>query len=126
MKLEEDLWKEIRNYFTSKGGKVTKYHGSKFSELGVSDLIICYRGVHVVIETKSGYNKPKGDQSLYLQEVKDAGGIAVALNWNNYEECIDLIVEGINEFTKGNNFTRIIQDSVELSARSNWLPTKRK
>jgi len=59
---------------------VVKYHGSRYSEAGVSDLLVCVDGQFVALELKAPGAKPRGDSSEALQKVfgmrvTNAGGV---------------------------------------------------
>jgi hypothetical protein len=67
---------------------VIKYHGSSFSEAGVSDLLCCLMGVFVAVEVKAPESYggseeralaegPTLKQIAFLQRVNDADGIGV-------------------------------------------------
>lgn len=65
---------------------VIKYHGSAYSEAGVSDLLLCLDGVFVAVEVKAPDNYgsveaacrrgPTAKQRVFLDRVLTAGGCA--------------------------------------------------
>lgn len=77
---ESKLIKDIRNYLKSEypnSVRITKYHGNQYSETGVSDLLICFNGKFVALETKKSKNeKKRTSQDNYLREINNAGGYA--------------------------------------------------
>jgi hypothetical protein len=59
-----------------------KYHGSPYSEAGVSDLLNCLDGVFIAVEAKAGTgHKVTMKQQAFLDRVEAAGGIA-AVCWS--------------------------------------------
>lgn len=73
---EADLQRKMRAMLEQRGAKVIKQHGDVYSEIGVSDLLVCYRGHFVAIETKMPGKKPTQMQERFLEEVRAAGGEA--------------------------------------------------
>ena len=47
---------------------------------GIHDIIGVYKGIFFSIEVKAGKNKMSEDQSLFMQEVIDAGGVSFMSN----------------------------------------------
>lgn len=58
---------------------IVKYHGSAYSEAGVSDLLCCLDGMFVAVEVKSP-DTSHGvtlKQEAFLRRIIAAGGVAV-------------------------------------------------
>ena len=67
----------VRKYLESKGAYVLKYVGGSQTKTGVPDLLVCYKGKFIALETKA----PKGDDTKKLQIrnidwIREAGGYA--------------------------------------------------
>lgn len=75
--LESKLQRDIRKYIRSLGGYAIKYHSSEFTEPGVPDIICCYKGFFVAIETKrKGHKSEQTEyQKIHERNIKASGGI---------------------------------------------------
>ena len=62
-------------------------HG--YGKSGVPDIIGCYNGIFLAIETKSGNNQPTALQFKNLREITKSGGVTFVIN----EDNINLISE---------------------------------
>src|SRR5262245_3638451 len=86
--------KRIRDYLRKKGARVINIHGgdNPFQEVGISDLITCYRGYFIAIETKTPAGKTSVKQERFLESVRKAGGYAiVARNVADVQSLIESI-----------------------------------
>jgi len=59
---------------------------------GVPDIVGCYYGRFFGIECKAGKNKPTPLQEKNLQEIIEAGGIAVVINEDNIDKVRDYLL----------------------------------
>ena len=73
---EKQIENQIKKYLKSIGAYVVKYFGCTYSQAGVPDLIICYKGRFIAIEVKTDSNKTSSLQDINIQQIKKAGGIA--------------------------------------------------
>lgn len=78
-------------YLRGKGGRWFKIHGgdNPFQEVGIPDILGCYRGTFVGLEGKMPGNKLSPKQDLVLREIVDAGGIAQS--FTTVEEVAELL-----------------------------------
>lgn len=76
MPTEAQLRTKIVTALRDWGARPVKYHGSPYSEAGVSDLLVCYKGRFVAIEVKLPGGKPTDKQSAFLAEIVAAQGVA--------------------------------------------------
>lgn len=95
---ESQFSKEVTTYLESKGAIVNNQTGGMFSKVGVSDLLVCYKGYFIALELKVGNYKPDPLQISYLQKVRDAGGFGLILRDTLQElmvllSCIDNDIE---------------------------------
>jgi len=76
MQPEARLVKQILTYLRSRGGRWVKIHGgdNPFQEVGIPDILGCYRGWAVAIEAKVGSNTTSRKQHLFLEQWEEAGG----------------------------------------------------
>lgn len=60
------------------GGRAFKIQGSdeSFQEVGIPDLLVCYRGRFVGIEVKLPGEQPSPIQTVVIREINAAGGYA--------------------------------------------------
>ena len=74
---ETKLQKEVQRYLVSKGCYEFKVHGSAYMKAGIPDIICCYKGLFLGIETKVGKNKQSKLQVIHEKEIISAGGIYI-------------------------------------------------
>lgn len=63
-----------------------------FGGSGVPDIVGCYYGRFFAIECKAGRNKPTPLQLKNLQEIIEAGGIAMVINEDNVHRVREYIL----------------------------------
>lgn len=56
-----------------------KEHGGQYGTAGIPDIIVCYKGQFIGLEAKVGRNNPTKLQSVTLEQIHNAGGIAVVV-----------------------------------------------
>jgi hypothetical protein len=78
---EGKLVAKVRDLIKEKGGRPFKIQGTDdtFQEVGIPDILCCYRGVFVGLEAKIPGNTPSPKQLHVLDEIADAGGIAAVV-----------------------------------------------
>ncbi len=74
---EKNIEKKIKTYLKSKGAYYFKHHGNQFSQVGVPDIIVCYKGRFIGIEVKNETGKTSPLQDVNLKMINDAGGIGI-------------------------------------------------
>ena len=95
---EAQFSREVTQYLESNGAIVNNQTGSMFSKVGVSDLLVCYKGFFIALELKVGSYQPDPLQISYLQKVREAGGFGLILRDTIKElmvllSCIDNGIE---------------------------------
>lgn len=104
---ETRLVKKMRDAGQAKYGEhlvTIKYHGSNYSEAGVSDLLCCVFGVFVAAEVKAPESYggsvakavaegPSLKQRAFLARVQAAGGVAGVVA--SVEQWLDLLDEAV-------------------------------
>jgi hypothetical protein len=108
---ETALVKKMREAANAKYGDdivIVKYHGSPYSEAGVSDLLICLYGMFGACEVKAPESYPvKGQpsvekaeqaetahQRLFLDKVYEAGGFqTVCASVEHFMEFLETVAE---------------------------------
>ena len=64
-----------------------------FGRAGIPDIIACYKGIFLAFECKAGSNKPTALQLRELDNIRNAGGIAVVINETNVETVRTIIAQ---------------------------------
>ena len=98
MMREAQFSREVTQYLESKGAIVNNQTGGMFSKVGVSDLLVCYKGYFIALELKTGRYTADPLQISYLQNVREAGGFGLILRDTIQElmvllSCIDNGIE---------------------------------
>lgn len=92
---EKNIENKIKNYLKSKGAYYVKYHGNQYSQVGVPDILACYKGYFIGIEVKNETGKTSPLQDINLKMINEAGGYGiVARSIKDVElvtQAIDLI-----------------------------------
>jgi Holliday junction resolvase len=86
--------KKILFYLRAKGGRWVKIHGgdNPFQEVGVPDILGCYRGRAVAIEVKTPAGHLSVKQERFLTQWRDSGGYTlVAQSVEEVRHLIDFI-----------------------------------
>lgn len=87
---ERHVVRRIRRLAEMRGARVIKVVGDPDSiqEVGISDFLICYRGLFVAMEVKQSGGRVAPIQSRFLQSVRDAGGIGVVVQSATEAEAV--------------------------------------
>lgn len=56
------------------------------------DFICCHKGRYIGIETKAGNKKPMPRQEYTMQQIRDAGGVALLINDNEGMDTLELLL----------------------------------
>lgn len=72
---EGRLVRKAQAIIIGRGGWVTKIHGSEFQEVGLPDLMGCYRGIMLGLEAKQPGEEPSKRQLVVLKRIAKAGGV---------------------------------------------------
>ena len=76
-------------------GWYTKIWGGGFQKSGIPDLLACINGVMVAVEIKASKGRPSELQKLNVSRINQAGGVAVFLYPEGFEDFQKLIGEVI-------------------------------
>lgn len=74
---ENKVKKSVQEYLDSLGAYHFKVHGSVYMRAGIPDIICCYKGKFIGIETKDGNNKASELQLAHGRKIERNGGIFV-------------------------------------------------
>lgn len=90
---EKSIENRIKAYLKSVGAYCVKYHGNQFSQVGVPDLLVCYKGHFLGIEVKNETGKTSPLQDVNIQMICRAGGTSiVARSVEDVRKVIDNII----------------------------------
>jgi VRR-NUC domain len=75
---ESNLVRKIRAYLEGRNAWVFKVHGgdNPFQEVGVPDLVCCWRGLFIGLEVKLPGEKASPKQRHVMKAIREAGGMA--------------------------------------------------
>ena len=92
MAREKQFENKIKKFLKEQNCYYIKYWGGgQFTKSGVPDLLICCNGYFVAVEVKAENGKPSELQLYNIDEIKKAGGFAMILYPNQFEEFKKLI-----------------------------------
>lgn len=74
---EKNIENKIKSYLKSKGAYYVKYFGNQFSQVGVPDILACYKGMFIGIEVKNEKGKTSPLQDVNIKQIQDAGGYSI-------------------------------------------------
>lgn len=77
MASEKAIDARIQKLVASRGGWSVKFHGTAKTRAGVPDRLVCYRGMFIAVEVKKPGGKPTRIQQFEIDQIKEAGGIAI-------------------------------------------------
>lgn len=87
MAAEKQFENKVKKFLTDNGCWVLKYWaGAAFTQSGIPDLLVCCNGYFVAIELKAPNGKPSDLQKYQIRQIKKAGGVALVLYPNDFEE----------------------------------------
>jgi Holliday junction resolvase len=64
-----------------------------FGRSGVPDIVGCYMGLFVAIECKAGVGKTTALQDAQIEQIKQAGGVALVIRETNLNELTDVLTK---------------------------------
>lgn len=86
----------VKDILKKHGAYYTMPVASGYGNVGVPDILACYRGRFIAIECKAGRGKPTALQLSNLNSIALAGGVALIINETNLVALTDAIT-GINK-----------------------------
>lgn len=91
MAKESEIRAKIVKAIKNRGARPVKYYGCVYSEAGVSDLLVCYRGLFLVIETKVPGEQPTAKQDAFIDSVHQSEG------WGGPASSVEEALEYLDE-----------------------------
>lgn len=68
--------------------------GGKFTKAGIPDLLCCINGRFLAVELKTEKGKVSVLQKWNIQQIKDAGGVAIVLRPSGFEKFKREVING--------------------------------
>lgn len=75
-----------------------KYFANGYTKIGVPDILACVNGYFLGIEVKASNGKPSPLQIHNLRKIDDAGGFAVLLYPDQFDQFKDLVMCLMNDW----------------------------
>lgn len=86
MAQEKNFENRVKSFLKNEGCYLVKYWGGgNFTKSGIPDLLICCNGSFVAVELKAKSGKPSELQLYNLRKINDAGGFAILLYPQDFE-----------------------------------------
>ena len=73
-----------------------------YSNSGVPDILVCYRGIFIGLECKANGNKPTRLQESHIKEINMNGGIAFIVDEHNVDNLYELLKERVDGHNNAN------------------------
>ena len=87
MASEKNFENKIKKFLEAQGAWFIKYWaGAQFTKSGIPDILCCVNGYFVAIEVKAKNGKPSELQLYNVRKIREAGGIAIVLYPDQFEE----------------------------------------
>jgi hypothetical protein len=91
MAQEKQFENKIKKHLKEQGCYFVKYFANRMTKSGIPDILASVGGYFVGIEVKSSIGKPKELQIYHVNKINDAGGFAVVVSPEQWEELKELI-----------------------------------
>ena len=94
---EKDFEKKVKQFLKERGCWVLKTWSNGIQRQGIPDLLVCCNGFFVGVELKAEKGRPSDLQLWNINEIRKAGGIAIVLYPDKFEQFKDMI-RGLQTF----------------------------
>ena len=112
MGAEKNFENTLKKYLKKNNIFYVKYFANAYTVAGVPDILACYEGKFLAIEVKAENGRLSELQKVKLQEIAEAGGIAVVL----YPSGFDLFKKYFDGgYLSGYSVNIFMHDSVNYS-----------
>lgn len=88
---EKNLENRMKKFIETCGGWQVKFHANSFTKTGIPDVLCCVKGRFVAVEVKASKGRPSPLQIHQLKQIDNAGGYAILLYPDNYDEFKEFI-----------------------------------
>lgn len=96
MAAEKQFENKIKRFLESRGCWYVKYFANRMTKAGVPDLLTCVNGYFVGIEVKASNGVPSPLQVWNRDQIRKAGGIAIVLypeQFDDFQMLIDDLIQ---------------------------------
>lgn len=91
---EKNLENKVKKFLKEQGCWYIKYWGGGgYTKSGIPDLLVCCNGVFLAVELKATSGRVSDLQKFQIREIKKAGGVALVLYPQDYEEFKLLVID---------------------------------
>ena len=90
---EKDFENKVKAFLKDRGCWVLKTWSNGVQRQGIPDLLVCCGGYFVGVELKAENGIPTKLQMWNIEEIRRAGGIAIVLYPDQFEQFKDMICE---------------------------------
>ena len=93
MAVPEKIFEDkVKAYLESIGAWYVKYWGGGlYTKRGVPDILVCYKGRFIAVETKADNGRPTELQLYHIKRIQEAGGIAMVLYPKDFDDFKKMI-----------------------------------
>lgn len=94
---EKQFENKVKTFLKDNGCWYVKYwsgtaqNGKKFTKDGIPDLLVCCNGLFIGVELKAATGKPSELQLWNIGKIRKAGGIAIVLYPDQFEQFKHMI-----------------------------------
>lgn len=93
MAQEKNFENRIKRFLDEQGVWYVKFFANGFTKRGIPDLLCCVNGHFVAIEVKAERGELSELQEIQLQQIHEAGGTAMVVKPNEFDQFKEFIVE---------------------------------
>lgn len=90
---EKRFEEKVKKYLHERGHYHVKYFANRNTKAGIPDILACVRGRFVAIEVKASAGKPSELQLYNIRNIRQAGGIAIVLYPERFDDFKRLITD---------------------------------
>lgn len=83
---EKDFEKKVKDFLKKEGCWVLKTWSNGIQREGIPDLLVCCNGVFIGVELKAENGHPSELQIWNVEQIRKAGGMAIILYPDQYED----------------------------------------
>lgn len=91
MASEKNFENKVKKYIESQGGWQVKFFANRMTKNGIPDVLSCVNGYFLAVEVKALNGAPSELQIYHVAKINNAGGYAVILYPDQYEEFKQLV-----------------------------------
>lgn len=98
MAAEKQFETKIKKFLKDNNAWFVKYFANGYTKVGVPDILACVDGYFLGIEVKASNGKPSPLQIHNLKKIDEAGGFAVLLYPDQFDQFKDLVMCLMNDW----------------------------